>query len=101
MVQVIFYYTPKKQLLSKTPFTLDKHACEHAREHACGSVNSTVKIHGIILVCGCSRACSRARSRARSRAKKAREHARELFQKNEHVHSFQNAREHARELFYF
>ena len=33
--------------------------------------------------------------------KKAREHACELFQKNEHVHSFQNAREHARELFLF
>ena len=39
---------------------------------------------------------------ARERAREhAREHARELFQKNEHVHSFQNAREHARELFLF
>ena len=55
-------------------------------------MRGTVKIHGIILVCGCSRTLA---------CKKAREHARELFQKNEHVHSFQNAREHARELFIF
>ena len=51
-----------------TAFTLDKHAREHAREHACASVNSTVKIHRIILVCGCSRACLRARWRAKKLA---------------------------------
>ena len=72
--------------------------------HACASVNSTVQIHGIIRVCGCWLASMLASMPASVHAgvhKKAREHALELFQKNEHVHSFQNACEHARKLFYF